>query len=95
MLVIKVELHSAITGRVSEIARSVIHNIGGNRDYGDYGAFSCRGRDAEELQKSMLAILQLRQKPVHQGKVKHHARLKLHVWTLVTKALIAMGYGDG
>lgn len=93
MIVVKVELHSAITGRVSEIARAVIHNTGGNREYGDYGAFTARGRDGDALKKSMLSILNGQSKPVHQGEVKHHARLKEHVWNLVAKSLKAMGYG--
>jgi len=94
MIVVKVELHSAVTHQVTEIARAVIYNKGGDRNYGDYGAVSCRGRDEETLKKSMLSILRGETKPVHRGEVKHHQRLRLHVWTLVTKALLAMGYGQ-
>lgn len=37
MLVVKVELHSAITGETTEIARMIIHNEGGTKSSGDYG----------------------------------------------------------
>lgn len=94
MIVVSVMLHSAVTGETTELARSVIHNTGGDRNYGDYEAFACRGRDKDALHKSMVSILIGETKPVYSGQVKHHKRLKLHVWTLVTKALIAMGYGE-
>lgn len=95
VIVVKVELHSAIDGRVTELARSVIHNIGNgtNPNIGDYQAFACRGRDADTLDKSMMAILRGEAKPVHEGQVLHHPRLAQHVLNLVAKALTAMGYG--
>ena len=94
MIVVKVELHSAISGQVSEIARAVIHNTGGTHTKGDYQALTMRGRDSEALHKSMVSILRGQTKAVHVGEVKNHARLQLHVWHLVAKALTAMGYGE-
>lgn len=95
MIVVSVVLHSAVTGQTTEIARSVIHNTGGDHPiYGDYETFACRGRDKDALHQNMLDILGGTAKPIHRGQVCRHKRLKLHVWTLVLKSLLAMGYGD-
>lgn len=88
MLVIRVELHSAITGEVSEIGRAVIDNIGGTHESGDYRCRTLRGRSRDALDAAW------RNKSItREGKVLGHARLSLHVWHLVAKALAAMGYG--
>ncbi|WP_033965647.1 MULTISPECIES: hypothetical protein [unclassified Sphingomonas] len=88
MIVIRVELWSAITGEKSEIARMTIDNIGGTVQRGDYRARTMRGRSLEALHKAMLSNTIQRE-----GKVFGHERLRLHVWNLVAKALTAMGYG--
>ncbi len=93
MIVVSVILHSAITGEVKEIARSVIHNVGGSSELGDYETFACRGRDKDALQASMISILRKVAKPVHTGRVEKHPRNSQHVWNLVAKALTSMGYG--
>jgi hypothetical protein len=93
MIVVKVELHSAVTGRTTELARAIIHNVGGNTTYGNYEAFTCRGRSAADLSRSMKAIFTGEQQAVHRGKVENHPRLSQHVWNLVAKSLTAMGYG--
>lgn len=92
MIVVKVELHSAITGRVSELARMVIHNVGGTRTKGDYGVATFRGRDSESLQAHMVAWLRKEKSPQRGGRVEGHARLSEHVWRLVAKALKAVDY---
>jgi hypothetical protein len=83
MIVVKVELHSAITGHVTEIARMMIANIGGSRTRGNYSIEVCRGRDREALAKR---IVQRR------GGVQNYPRLAVHVWHLVARALQATGY---
>ena len=90
MIVIKVELWSAVSGEVSELARMTIDNIGGDRQHGDYRTRTYRGRSAEALHKAMLAGTVQRE-----GKVLRHPRLREHVWNLVAKALTGMGYGAG
>lgn len=85
MLVVKVELHSAITGETTEIARMIIHNEGGTKSSGDYGVMVYRGRTREELDKKVT---------IRRAKVKNHPRLREHVWNLVTKALVAAGYKE-
>lgn len=92
MIVIKVELHSAVTHQITELARTVIYNNGGTGTLGDYKTFACRGRDAEALQKNMVAVLQ-GATPIHSGEVLKHQRLTEHVLNLVAKSLTAMGYG--
>lgn len=85
MMVVRVELHSAITGRVTEIARMRIANDGsGSRTVGNYVATVFRGRSKAELDKSVQQ---------RAAGVKAYPRLKLHVWNLVAEALAAMNYG--
>lgn len=83
MLVVRVELHSAITGKVTEIARMIIGNVGGSKNLGDYVCRTYRGRSAEDLDKRAVQ---------RSGKVETYPRLSLHVWHLVGRCLVSMGY---
>lgn len=85
MLVIRVELHSAVTGQVSEIARMRIYNDGmGTRNRGNYVGEVFRGRSFEALDLNT----------VHKrGEIKNWPRLSRHVWSLVAAMLSGMGYG--
>jgi hypothetical protein len=83
MIVVRVELHSAITGRVSELARMNIANVGGTKTKGDYACETLRGRSKEALDQ------RVRQRS---GSVRDYPRLSIHVWHLVARALVAMGY---
>ncbi len=89
MIVIRVELWSAVNGSKTEIARAMIDNIGGTERVGNYAARTYRGRNERDLDRAMLADTVTRS-----GKVDGHRRLDLHVWHLVGKALAAMGYGQ-
>lgn len=84
MIVVRFELHSAIDGEVSELARMNICNVGGTLKSGDYQAETLRGRSTEQLDRQVIQ---------RQATVTGHPRLSKHVWHLVAKALIAMGYG--
>lgn len=84
MIVVRVELHSAITGQVTELARAHISNIGGTNEIRDYECVTLRGRSTATLDRRI---------PQSHGKVLGHASLREHVWNLVTKALTGMGYG--
>jgi hypothetical protein len=85
MIVVRVELHSAITGIVTEIARCDIWNVAsGDRDLGDYDCASYIGRSRTALGK---------RKTNRTGTVRGHARLRDHVLNLVAKALASMNYG--
>jgi hypothetical protein len=91
MIVVKVELWSAINGQTTELARMVIDNQGVSEDMkvGDYRARTFRGRSAKALTQAMVTG-----KVTREGKVIGHRRLDLHVWHLVSKALKNMGYGN-
>lgn len=86
MIVVKVELHSARTGDVTELGKMIIANDGtqGNGSVGDY--------DVKVGRKGQTDI-QLWQKPQRVGKVLGHRRLALSIWTLVAKALHTVGHG--
>ena len=85
MIVVRGELHSAITRKVTELARMHICNVGGTRELGDYEVQTLRGRSREELDKRKVNRV---------GEVSNHARLTEHVWHLVAKALKAVNYGE-
>jgi hypothetical protein len=87
MIIVKVELWSAITGKHTELARMQIDNIGGTQTRGDYHVATMRGRDEAALHLSML-----NKTYTHEAEVFNHPRLSQHVWKLVTKALAACGY---
>lgn len=83
MIIIRVELHSAVTGKVTELARMMIANVGGTRTRGDYRVEVYRGRDAASLSR----------RTVHRrGSVQNYPRLAIHVWHLVARALQSTGY---
>jgi hypothetical protein len=79
MLVVRVELHSAITGKVSEIARMHVCNVGGTETHGDYRARVLR------FPKFM--------HQTRDSSVTNYRRLARPVWDLVTLALKKAGYG--
>ena len=84
MLIVRVELHSAVTGRVTEIARMRIANRGtGTAARGDYHVMTFRGRDGVALDRG---IVQRRHV------VLGWPRLRMHIWSLVAEALAALGY---
>ena len=86
MIIVRVELHSAVTGQVTELARAHISNIGGTNEMRDYDCITLRGRSTATLDRHV---------PQRHGKILGHASLREHVWNLVAKALTGMGYGGG
>lgn len=89
MIVVKVELHSAITGRVSRIGTVRIANVGGSKTRGDY---QCESFRAGELWPDKRHRFRLRPAAVRSGEVKGHARKREPVLSLVRKALESMNY---
>ena len=83
MIIVRVELHSAITGEITEIARAHIANTGGDRKRGSYQTYTMRGRSKDQLDRIVMQ---------RSGVVLNYPRLSLHVWHLIARALIAMGY---
>lgn len=75
MLIVKVELHSAVTGKVTEIGRMLIDNIGGTEALGDYRVRVLRRGTTNRVSR--------------EARVDQHPRLTAPVWSLVAKALHA------
>jgi hypothetical protein len=92
MIIVRVELHSAITGKVTELARMMIHNVGRapHRPEGwwRYGVLVFRGRDRATLDRAEALNVTTRE-----AVVPEHASDRVHVWHLVSKALEKAGYG--
>lgn len=84
MIVVRVELWSAITGEKTELARMHISNVGGTAQHGNYDCETFRGRSTADLDKRIAQ---------RSAQVRGHPRLSQHVWNLVAKALTGMGYG--
>lgn len=75
MLIIKIELHSAITHKVTEIGRMAVRNDGGDGTRDNYGAAICKPGSQDYDNAS------------HRGYVKEHLRGPQHVWSLVYQAI--------
>ena len=86
MIVVRVELHSAITGKVTELARAIVVNDGTSRDpkIGHYRVRTLRGRSRASLDRDVTQ---------REGAVRDWRRLDLHVWSLIAEALRVMRYG--
>lgn len=82
MLVVKIELWAATTGKVSELGRMYIANDGtqGAGNKGNYDVKVCRKGSFEA--DSWGGI-----KATRTGKVKGYPRLSYNVWRLITRAL--------
>lgn len=76
MLVIKIELHSANTGKVTEIGRAnIINNGTGTSKRGNYDVEIMRRGTTDKVQR--------------RGSVTDYPRLSYTVWELVRRALVA------
>lgn len=91
MLVVRVELRSAITGKVTEIARMPLWNLGtGTAKRGNYKGRTVPGKtDGPMIVPAM--FLEGR-KPMRSAEVDNYPRQSLHVWNLIARMLTAMGY---
>jgi hypothetical protein len=91
MLVVRVELESAITGEMSEIARMIIANDGtGTGDRGNYWARAAKGTVQND--HMIPAAIMHESRKLRHAEVKDYPRQSLHVWNLVARMLQAMGY---
>ena len=92
MIIVKIELHSAITHRVTELGRMVIANDGTATD-AKKGNYDCAvARKGYQGSMGLLLCGNAPQKIVRQGRVENHPRLSKTVWYLVAKCLKSMGY---
>ncbi len=82
MIVVKVELHSAITGQVKLLGSMIIDNIGGTTQRGDYRVRVGNKNNAADLRRIMTS-------PQRTGEVRDYPRLSYNVWRLVVRALLS------
>ena len=92
MLVIKIELHSARTGKVDEIGRMLIANEGsGDAQRGDYSVHVLRRgsiKVAPRISEYLGPLGAVKFKGTQRwGEVKNYPRLSYSVWRLVSRAL--------
>lgn len=90
MIVVRVELHSAINGEITELARMIIANDGtGTTATGQYYGVTLHGRSKEQLDAALKA-----KRVTRRGHVEDYPRQALHVWHLVGRMLANMGYAS-
>lgn len=85
MIVVKVELHSAVTGKVTEIGRTIIANVGGTLERGEYDVSVAR----KPMPGKPFSNRDTRDKPMRRGQVHDYPRLSYNVWRLVIRALLS------
>ena len=84
MIVVRVELWSALTGQKTEIAPMQIANDGTwTESKGDYVGRIFRGRNASALDEAKVTRI---------GIVRDFPRKSTHVWALVARMLKEMGH---
>lgn len=90
MLVLKLELHSAITGKVTTLGSMLIANDGsGSTSRGNYFGETYRKGNDSWLK---LPLFRNRPKAVRKGTVAGYPRKTLPVWCLVKQMLDDMGF---
>lgn len=83
MLVLRLELHSAITGKITETGTTIIANDGtGTDNLGNYTVRVGNKNDAGNIRK-------IYDNPQRMGSVKNYPRLSYNVWRLIVRALLA------
>lgn len=86
MIVVTVELHSAVTQEVTLLGKLVIANDGTSPEptTGHYHAFFGRRKQADV--RRVMAM------PMRKARILNFLRLRLGVWHLIRKALEEAGY---
>jgi hypothetical protein len=85
MLIVKIELHSAIDGRVEEIGRMYIANDGtGTPSKSDYNVAVCR-KGITGTPENLGGF----EAAARTGRVLDYSRKSYNVWRLVSRALLA------
>ena len=84
MIVVSIDLHSAVSGEKSNLGTVIIDNIGGSKSRGNYRVRAYRkGHDPYKDPRKGV---------IRDGRVYDHARLREPVGNLVAKALKELGY---
>lgn len=84
MIVVKVELVSAVTGQTTLLGSAIIANDATSRDpkKGSYDVKVARKPDAGDLKRVWA-------RPLRTGRVENYPRLAFNMWRLVIRALAA------
>ena len=85
MIVVKLEVHSALTGEIKEIGRAIIANVGGALGRGDYKIRVAR-RQSDAKAFSNQDIFD---NPLRVGSVQNYPRQSYNVWRLISRTLRA------
>lgn len=85
MIVVRVELWSAVTGKVTELARMHVSNVGGTMASRNYHGEAFTGRSTEALDRHHVQ---------REGDVASWPSQRVHVWNLVAAMLKSMRYGQ-
>ena len=98
MIIVRIELWSAVTREVTELARMKICNVGGTHQRCDYEAVTFRGRDRAALDRETVQrscrVENAGDDAERSCRIENYPRLAVHVWNLVARALDKMGYGQ-
>ena len=81
MIVVKIELHSARTKKITLLGQAIIDNIGTTPD-GKKGDYRIRVGNKGKLELDQIATGYLRE-----GKIHEFPRLSYNVWRLIIRAL--------
>jgi hypothetical protein len=86
MVVVKIELHSANTGEITEIGKMIIANDGTETspNKGNYIVKLAR--------KNITNLDKIWDKPQREARVEGYNRISDSVWVLVSKALTQLGF---
>lgn len=91
MIVVKVELHSAITGIVTTLGELVIANDAtGTHRKGNYRAVAVKKGRSRSL---ALSVSHGSPDVIRKTEIKDYSRLSRPIWDLVALALKGMNYG--
>lgn len=91
MIVVDIDLRSAVTGQRSTLNTLIVDNIGGT---GSKGNYRCRMyRKGERARYHNDWEMAGHAKPIREARVEGHSRLAEPVGNLIAKALTALGYG--
>lgn len=83
MIVVRIELHSAIDNSIKEIGTAVIYNDGnGSGARGNYGVCIGNKRDAGDFRA-------VYSRPQRRGRVTNYPRLSYNVWRLIARAILS------
>lgn len=83
MIIVRVELHSARTGKITELARMKLCNVGGTEDRRDYSVETFRGRSLKALDNEVTN---------RTGGVTNFPSPAIHIWHLIAEALKSLHY---